>query len=65
MANQWPSVSIIIPNYNGAELLRANVPSVLRSAEAYPGSCEVIVVDDASADDSFEVLTGEFPTVRA
>lgn len=58
-----PSVSFIIPNYNGAELLRKNLPAVLAAAEHYGGAWEVLVVDDASRDDSLRVLATEFPRV--
>lgn len=46
------SISIIIPNYNGAELLKKNLPKVL----AATGNAEVIVVDDASIDASLDIL---------
>src|SRR3989304_2636726 len=42
--------SIVIPNYNGAHLIRKNLPAVLRAA----GEHEVIVVDDASTDESVD-----------
>jgi GT2 family glycosyltransferase len=60
----WPPVALIIPNFNGAALLRGNLPSVLAAAAIYPGDCEVIVVDDASSDDSVAVLEREFPVAR-
>ena len=44
-------VSVIIPNFNGAELLKKNLPKVLAA-----GADEVIVVDDASSDDSVQVV---------
>lgn len=53
-------VSIVIPNRNGARLLQKNLPSVMAAA----GGHEVIVVDDASTDDSLVVLQKEFPKVR-
>lgn len=56
-------VTIVIPNYNGAQLLRRNLPSVLEAAAAYPGDARIIVVDDASSDESLEVLGREFPGV--
>lgn len=43
--------SVIIPNWNGARLLDSNLPFVLKM-----GADEVIVVDDASLDDSIEIL---------
>ncbi len=53
-------VSIIIPNRNGAELLEKNLPSVLAAAKGE----EVIVVDDASTDNSIELLQDKFSSVR-
>jgi len=53
-------VCIIIPNRNGAELLEKNLPSVLAAAKGE----EVIVVDDASTDNSIELLQDKFSSVR-
>jgi len=58
------SVSIIIPNWNGADLLRAYLPSVLAAGKKYRGQTEVIVVDDASTDASVSLLENEFSDVR-
>ena len=58
-----PPVSLIIPNFNGADLLRKNLPAVLVAAESYGGTWEVLVVDDASRDASLQVLAVEFPQV--
>jgi len=60
----FPPVGVIIPNFNGAHLLRRNLPFVLRAAAAYPGACSIIVVDDGSRDGSAEMLQTEFPSVR-
>ena len=59
-----PAVTIIIPNYNGANLLRKNLPAVQLAASTYPGDCHVIVVDDASTDDSVLTLGREFAGVE-
>ncbi|MGH7843962.1 MAG: glycosyltransferase family 2 protein [Candidatus Binatia bacterium] len=48
-----PKVSIIIPTHNRARLLRAAMDSVLRQAFQ---DFEIIVVDDASQDQSEEVV---------
>lgn len=53
-------VSIVIPNWNGAEKLRHNLPKVLQ----IKGVDEVIVSDDASTDNSVEILKNEFPQVK-
>ncbi len=44
-------VSIIIPNFNGEQILNKNLPSVLSAMREY-GDCELIIVDDGSLDDS-------------
>ena len=45
-------ISIIIPNYNGVQLLKKNLPKVL----AAKGDAEIIVVDDASSDRSIATI---------
>lgn len=52
-------VTIAIPNFNGQELLRKNLPPVLKS-----GAEEVLVIDDGSKDGSLEILKQEFPDVK-
>jgi GT2 family glycosyltransferase len=59
------SVSIIVPNWNGSDLLHAYLPSVLEAKEKYQGKVEVIVVDDASTDASVKILQEEFPGIKA
>lgn len=50
-------ISIIIPNYNGAEILKKNLPKVLDSVKDYKkGNVEIIVPDDPSTDNSKEVI---------
>ena len=54
------SLAIVILNWNGAEMLRRFLPSVIEhSPEA-----EVIVADNASTDDSLKVLAEQFPGIR-
>lgn len=50
---RWPSVSTVIPNYNNARFLEHCVASIAQ--QDYPG-VEIVVVDDASTDDSRAVL---------
>lgn len=50
-------ISIIIPNYNGAELLIKNLPVVIDAVNDYKnGKVEIIIPDDASTDNSEEVI---------
>lgn len=52
-----PRVSIVVPNYNGRDLMLRNAPTWVAAARAH-GRAEVVVVDDGSTDDSVEVLRG-------
>lgn len=57
-----PSTAILILNWNGASLLREFLPSVVEGTN--PTLATVIVVDNGSDDDSRDVLTKDFPSVR-
>ena len=54
--NKYSGLSIVMPNYNGAELLKTFLPDVLIAVSNYSGKSEVIVVDDHSTDNSIEIL---------
>lgn len=58
--------SVIILNWNGAEMLRRYLPSVVKSQESSANryDFEVIVADNGSTDNSLEVLAKEFPSVK-
>lgn len=49
-----PKVSIVIPAYNEASTLEANLPRILR--QEYDGQMEVIVVDENSTDDTAALI---------
>ena len=53
-------LSVVIPNYNGRDLLLKNLPAVIR----HTPNAQVIVVDDASEDDSLQILARKFPDVK-
>ncbi|MGD2150108.1 MAG: glycosyltransferase [Desulfobacterales bacterium] len=57
-------VSIIIPNYNGEQILANNLVSVIQATESYSGESELIVVDDASQDNSVQMITMNFPEIK-
>jgi GT2 family glycosyltransferase len=57
------SASVVIPNWNGRDLLAKYLPSVIKAMEGHPGS-EVIVVDNASEDGSAAFVREQFPSVR-
>lgn len=56
-----PSISAVIPAYNGASYLGSAVASVRRQSV---GVSEIIVVDDGSVDDTAAVATSLGPDVR-
>jgi len=58
------SVSIVIANFNGAQLLKENIPSVIQAANRSKLDFEIIVPDDHSSDHSLTLLQGSFPEVR-
>lgn len=47
------TVSVVIPNYNGENILGKNLPKVIEAS----GNAEIIVVDDGSRDKSLEKLS--------
>lgn len=57
-----PELSIVIVNWNTCELLRNCLRSLKADVES--GLCEVIVVDNGSADGSASMVSAEFPSVR-
>lgn len=57
------AASIVIPNWNGRDLLAKYLPSVLAAAEQRRGS-EVIVVDNGSTDGSAQFVLENYPNVR-
>lgn len=52
-------ITVAILNYNGASLLETFLPSVIK----YSIGAEIIVIDNASTDESIEVLEKKFPEV--
>ena len=57
----YPSVAVVILNWNGKDLLSRFLPSVI--ASAYP-NLQLIVADNASTDDSVSYVKEHFPIVR-
>lgn len=53
-------IAVVILNWNGADLLRQFLPSVIE----YSPDATIYVADNASTDNSIEVLHEEFPSVK-
>jgi GT2 family glycosyltransferase len=58
MGNTVPVVSVVIPNWNGAEHLPTCLDSLRRQTVR---DIEIIVVDNGSTDGSLELLEGRYP----
>ena len=54
-------VSVVILNWNGADMLRRFLPSVISCSQGE--GIEVCVADNGSSDDSCRIVEGEFPSV--
>jgi len=57
-------LSVIILNWNGKDLLKRCLPSVISAVEYVKGKNEVIVVDNGSIDGSLQFLKSKFPKVK-
>ncbi|MEP6690333.1 MAG: glycosyltransferase [Gemmatimonadaceae bacterium] len=60
-----PAVSILVPAYNEAKVINLTIESLL--SQDYPGALEIVVIDDGSPDDTFDIATaayGAHPSVR-
>ena len=55
-------VSVVILNWNGCDMLRTFLPSVIQYSEGK--EVEICVADNGSTDDSVTMIQQEFPSVR-
>jgi GT2 family glycosyltransferase len=51
-----PQVALLVLNWNGADLMREHLPAVVRAAEQAEVDTQVYVIDNASEDDSRELV---------
>ncbi|HTA44821.1 MAG TPA: glycosyltransferase [Bryobacteraceae bacterium] len=64
--NTLPDVraaSLVIPNWNGKDLLERFLPSWVAAIAGHPGS-EIVIVDNGSTDGSAEWIRTNYPAVR-
>ena len=59
-----PICAALVLNYNGRHLLQENLSSVVSAAQNVEGGCDVIVLDNVSADGSVEFLRQNYPGVK-
>jgi GT2 family glycosyltransferase/glycosyltransferase involved in cell wall biosynthesis len=57
------AASVVIPNWNGRELLEKYLPSVIEALAGNPEN-EILVVDNGSEDGSAEFVRARFPQVK-
>ena len=57
-------ISLVIPNYNGEQLLPQILPPAIHALSATGIPYEIIVADDASTDQSIVMLNRDFPQVQ-
>ena len=57
-------ISLVMPNYNGVEILKQSLPTIFATPEFADGSNEVLIVDDGSTDDSVQFIKKHYPQIR-
>ncbi|MCX7018254.1 MAG: glycosyltransferase [bacterium] len=57
-------LSIVIPNWNGAPFIARCIAATIQSAHASGLKWEIIVIDDASSDQSLDIIQKDFPSVK-
>ena len=56
-------IDIVVLNYNGKALLEQFLPGIVAASHVSSHSCKVIVLDNASSDDSAAFVKKTFPDV--
>src|SRR3954467_9015134 len=64
MRDEWPLVSIVFLAFNRRDALATSLDHVLHRLDYPADRLEVIVVDNASADGTAEMLRAEHPEVQ-
>jgi GT2 family glycosyltransferase len=55
-------ISVVIPNWNGEEQLKKNLPKVIEACKGRIS--EIVISDDASTDKSVELIKKDFPEIK-
>lgn len=61
-ATPWPTVDILLLNWNGRQLLQQFLPAL--DQLQYPGSYQLVLVDNGSTDDSLSFVQQQYPHIR-
>jgi len=62
--NTYPPIALLVLNYNGLELLKKYLPSVVLAASYYPGKARVMIIDNNSSDSSLDYINDSMPNVK-
>ncbi|HVD99798.1 MAG TPA: glycosyltransferase family 2 protein [Cytophagaceae bacterium] len=57
------SISVVIPNYNGKDLLEKNLPFLYTALQTVQTDFEIIISDDCSTDESVSFLKTYYPSI--
>ncbi|MBT3407983.1 glycosyltransferase [archaeon] len=57
-------LSIIIPNHNGIDTILKNIDSIYNSNNLNKIDYEIIIIDDASIDNSIDLVEKKYPTIK-
>ena len=57
------SISVILPNFNGKDLLEEFIPSIFEALHFSNLEYEFIVIDDHSTDNSVAFMQQQFPAI--
>ena len=64
MSDDTKDMAVLVLNYNGHELLKKCLPSVVVAVERTGPGCRLVVVDNRSTDESVSMLRRDFPTAE-
>lgn len=57
------SISIVLPNYNGKNLMQQYIPSIIEAINFSKVEFEFIIIDDFSTDDSINFIQTNYPAI--
>jgi GT2 family glycosyltransferase len=60
MSNEMNKISVVILNWNGADMMRRFLPSVIEHSP----ETDIVVADNGSTDESLQMLASEFPQIK-
>lgn len=60
----FPSVVLLVLNFNGVSLLSLCLPSIVQASKCYKGNARVVMVDNESTDRSVEFVASNFPEIE-